>query len=168
MLQKLVTVVGIGALVGLGASRATAQPFGPGRGDHGPRGFRGPAGVLDLTEEQQAGARDIFERQRPEMEALREQMRENRKALRDSLESGGADPCVVGEIVLEGHALQEKGRALRERSREAFAGLLNAEQKKSLETLEAARALVGPNGRGDMMGPRGDGWGPPGGGPDWE
>ena len=90
MQQKLITLVGLGALVLLGASGAAAQPFGPGEGGRGPGGFRGPARFLDLTEEQQAAAREVFEQRRPEREALHEEMRENRKALRDSLESGEA------------------------------------------------------------------------------
>lgn len=168
MAQKLISLAGLGALVLLGAPGAAAQSFGPGEGGHGPRGFRGPALVLDLTEEQQAAAREIFEQQRPERQALREEMRENRKELRDSLESGEADPCTVGEIVMEGHALKERSRALREESKKALTGLLNEEQKSKLETLEAARELIGPKGGRGMRGPRGDGWGPPGGGPDWE
>jgi hypothetical protein len=95
-------------------------------------------------------------------------MRENRQELRDSLESGTADPCTVGEIVMEGHALKEKGRLLREESKQAFAGLLNEEQKGKLETLEAARELTEPKGRRGMRGPRGAGWGPPEAGPDAE
>jgi Spy/CpxP family protein refolding chaperone len=168
MQKKLITLVGLSALLALGASGAAAQPFGPGDGGRGPRGFRGPGRVLNLTEDQQAAARDIFEQRRPEMEALHEQMRENREALRDSLESGEADPCTVGELVVEGHALKEQGRALREESKEAFAGLLNEEQKSKLETLEAARELTGRKGRPGTRGPRGGDWGPPGGGPDWE
>ena len=168
MQQKLITLVGLGALVLLGATGAAAQPFGPGEGGHGQRGFRGPARVLDLTEEQQAAAREVFEQRRPEREALHEEMRANRKALRDALESAEADPCTVGEIVMEGHALEKRGRALREESKTAFAGLLNEEQKGKLETLEAARELTGPKGGRGMRGPRDGGWGPPGGGPDWD
>ena len=168
MQQKLITLVGLGTLVLLGSSGAAAQPFDRGEGGPGPKGFRGPARALDLTEEQQAAAREIFEQQRPQRQALREEMRENRQALRGSLESGGADPCTVGEIVMEGHALKERGRALREESKKAFAGLLNEEQKSKLEILEAARELTGPRGRRGMRGPRGGGWGPPEGAPDWE
>ena len=168
MAQKLISLAGLGALVLFGASGVAAQSFDPGEGDRGPRGFRGPARVLDLSEEQQAAARAIFEQQRPERQALREEMRENRKALRDSLESGEVDSCTVGEIVMEGHALKERGRALREESKKAFAGLLNEEQKSKLETLEAARELTGRKGHPGTRGPRGGGWGPPGGGPDWE
>ena len=167
MTQKLISLAGLGALVLLGASGAAAQSWGPGEGG-GPRGFRGPARVLDLTEDQQAAAREIFEQQRPERQALREEMRENREALREALESGTAEPCTVGEIVMEGHALKERGRALREESKKALTGLLNEEQKSKLETLEAARELTGRKGRPGTRGPRGGGWGPPGGGPDWE
>ncbi len=167
MTQKLISLAGLGALVLLGGSGAAAQSWGPDEGG-GPRGFRGPARVLDLTEDQQAAAREMFEQQRPVREALREEMRENRKALRESLESGTADPCTVGEIVMEGHALRERGRALREESKKALTGLLNEEQKQKLETLEAARALIEAKGRDGRRGPRGGGWGPPGGGPDWE
>jgi Spy/CpxP family protein refolding chaperone len=168
MPQKLITLASLGALILLGTSGAWAQPFDRGEGGPGPRGLRGPARVLDLTEEQQAAAREILQSQRPERQALREEMRENRKALREALESGVADPCTVGEIVMEGHALREKGRALQEESKEAIAGLLSEEQKQKLETLEAARELTGRKGRPGTRGPRGGGWGPPGGGPDWE
>ncbi len=167
MLQKLVTLTGLGALVLLGASVAVAQPVGPPDEGPGPRGIRGPGRVLGLSEEQQAAAREIFEQQRPQRQALHEAMRENRKALHELLESG-ADPCTVGEIVVEGHALEERARALREESKKALSGLLNEEQKSRLETLEAARDILGPKGRPGMEGPRGGGWGPPGGGPDWE
>jgi Spy/CpxP family protein refolding chaperone len=168
MSQKLISLVGLGALILLGPAGAVAQPFDRGEGGPGPRGFRGPARVLDLSEEQQAAAREIFEQRRPEREALREEMRENREALRASLESGDADPCTVGQIMMEGHALKERGRALREESTRALAGLLNEEQKSKLETLEAARALTGPKAGRGMRGPSGGGWGPPEGGPDWE
>jgi Spy/CpxP family protein refolding chaperone len=165
MQQKLTTLFGLGAVTLLGASAALAQPFGPGEGDRGPRGFRGPARFLELTEQQQAAARDIFEQRRPETEALREQMRENRTLLRESLESGNPDPTSVGELVIEGHALRQKGRALREESKKAFEALLNTEQKRKLEMLEAARAAGGPKGRRGRMGVRGGGWGPGAGGP---
>jgi Spy/CpxP family protein refolding chaperone len=163
MHKTLLTLIGLGATAVLSASAATAQqPFGPGEGGHGPGGLRGPARILDLTEEQQAAARAIFEQGRPRMEALHEQMRENREALRDALESDPPDPFVVGELVIEGHSLQEQGRAVREESKEAFARILNAEQKSKLETLEAARALTAPKGRRGMRGPHGGDWGPPG------
>jgi len=168
MPHKLITLASLGALAFLGASSSAAQSFGPEEGGPGPRGLRGPARVLDLTDEQQAAAREILQQQRPERQALREEMRENREALREALETDAAEPCAVGEIVMEGHALKERGRALREESREAFAGLLNEEQRSKLETLEAARELTGRKGRPGTRGPRGGGWGPPGGGPDWE
>ena len=75
-------------------------------------------------------ARDLFEQRRPEMAALHEQMRENRALLRESLESGSPNPTDVGELVIEGHALRQKGRALREESKEAFEGLLTPYQKR--------------------------------------
>lgn len=162
MQQKLITLIGLGAAVLLGASGAAAQPFDPGEDGPGPRGFRGPGRFLELTEEQQAAARDIFERRRPEMQALHEQMRENRTLLRESLESGNPDPTAVGELVIEGHALRQKSRTLREDSKAAFEGLLTPDQKRKLEMLEAARAAGGPKGRPGMMGSRDGGWGPPG------
>ena len=166
MPQKLTTLFGLGAVALLGASNAAAQPFGPGEGDRGPRGLRGPARFLELTEQQQAAARDIFEQRRPEMEALREQMRENRTLLRESLESGNPDPISVGKLVIQGHALRQQGRALREESKSAFEGLLTPDQKRKLEMLEAARAAGGPKGRpGSMGGMHGGGWGPGAGGP---
>jgi Spy/CpxP family protein refolding chaperone len=168
MQRKLICLVGLGAVVLLGASDAAAQPLGPGEGGPGRMGLDGPARVLNLTEGQRAAAREIFEHQRPEREALHAEMRENRRALRDALESGAADPCVVGEIVIEGEALRQRGRALSEESKKAFAGLLDEEQRKKLETLEAARALLGPLPGPGMRGPGGGGWGPPEGGPDQE
>jgi len=165
MQKKLITLVGLGAAALLGASGAAAQPFGPGEGGPGPRGFRGPGRILDLTEEQQVAAREIFEQRRPQMEALHEDLRENRKALRDSLESGDPDPTLVGELVIEGHALRERGRALREESKKALEAILDDEQKGKLETLEAARELLGPGGRRGTMGKRGSGWGPGAAGP---
>lgn len=163
MHKTLTILVGLGATAVLGASAATAQqPFGPGEGRQGTAGFRGPARILDLTEDQQAAAREIFEQSRPRMEALHARTRENREALHDALENDPPDPFVVGELVIERHALQEQGRALREESKQAFAAILNAEQKSKLETLEAARALTGGKGHRGMRGPRGGGWGPPG------
>jgi Spy/CpxP family protein refolding chaperone len=159
MQQKLITLIGLGVVALLGASGAVAQPFGPGDGERGPRGFRGPGRFLELTEEQQAAARDIFEQRRPEIEAIHEQLRENRTLLRESLESGNPDPTAVGELVIEGHALRQKGRTLREKSREAFEGLLTPDQKRKLEMLEAARAAGGPRGRRGMMGQCRRGWG---------
>jgi Spy/CpxP family protein refolding chaperone len=160
MQKGLITLIGLGAAVLLGASGAAAQPFGPGEGGPGSRGFRGPGRILDLTEDQQVAAREIFEQRRPQMEALHEDLRENRRALRDSLESGNPDATLIGELVIEGHALRERGRTLREESKKALEAILNDEQKRKLETLEAARELVGPGGRRGMMGKRGGGWGP--------
>jgi Spy/CpxP family protein refolding chaperone len=166
MRANLTTAVGIvGAVLMIGAPAAMAQPFGPGEGGPGSRGVRGPGRFLELTEDQQEAARQIFEQQRPEMRSLHERMRENRKLLRDALESG-SDPTSVGELVIEGHALREKGRAMREESKEAFESLLNPEQKRKLEMLEAARAVGGARGpRGAASGFRGTGsrggeWGP--------
>ena len=170
MLHKIIAAAGLAAIGLLGAPGASAQPFGPGEGGPGPHGRGGPGGLrgmaraLDLTDEQRTAVRQVFESQRPEREALREEMQANRTALRESLEDG-ADPCSVGEIVIEGHAFKERGQALREESKVAFEGLLNEEQKGNLETLQAARELTGPKGRRGMRGPRGGAWGPPEGGP---
>jgi Spy/CpxP family protein refolding chaperone len=160
MRHTLITLVGLGAVALGGAASATAQPFGPGEGRRGPEGMHGPGRFLELTEEQQAAARELFEQQRPQREALRAELRENRQALRQALEGGSPDPCVVGELVIEGHALEERGRAQREESKEALGALLNAEQKRKLEVLEAARALRGPGGRPGMAGRRDRQWGP--------
>ncbi len=162
MQKRIIALVGLGVVALLGASGAAAQPFGPGEGERGPRGFRGPGRFLELTEDQQEAVRQIFEQRRPELEALHEQMREKRQLLRDSLESGNPDPTLVGDLVIDGHALKKQGRALREESKKAFEALLNPDQKGKLEILEAARALGGQRGRHGMMGKRGGGWGPPG------
>ena len=154
MKLNLTTVVGIvGAALLIGPSGAGAQPFGPEEDGPGGGHFRGPGRFLELTEDQQEAARQIFEQRRPEMRALHEQMRENRKLLRDALESG-ADPASVGQLVIDTHALKEKGRAMREESKEAFEGLLTPEQKLKLEMLEAARAVSGSRGSRGKMGPR--------------
>jgi Spy/CpxP family protein refolding chaperone len=152
-LTVAVGVVSVALLVG--APGALAQPPGPGDEGPGPGAFRGPARFLELTEEQQEAARRIFEQQRPEMQALHEQMRENQELLREALESGNPDPTSVGELVIEGHALKEKGRALHQESKEAFERLLTPEQKRKLEMLEAARAVGGPPGPRGMRGPEG-------------
>jgi Spy/CpxP family protein refolding chaperone len=146
-------MVGIALLIG--PSDAAAQPFGPGEGGPGSRGPRGPGRFLELTEDQQEAARQIFEQRRPEMQALREQVRENRALLRDELESGSPDPTSVGELVIEGHALRQRGRTMREESKEAFESLLTPEQKRKLEMLEAARAVGGSRGPRGKMGSRG-------------
>lgn len=78
----------------------------------------------------------------------------SRRLTYDALESG-ADPASVGELVIDGHALKEKGRPLREESKEAFEGLLTPEQKRKLEMLEAARAADAFRGPRGKMGPRG-------------
>jgi len=168
MKLNLNTAVGITvAALLIGAPGVVAQPLGPEEGGPGGGRFRGPGRFLELTEDQQAVARQIFEQRRPEMRALHEQMRENRTLLRDALESG-ADAASVGELVIDGHALKEQGRAMREESKEAFESLLTPEQKRKLELLEAARAAGSSRGRRGKMGPRGDasgfrGMGPRGG-----
>ena len=149
------TVGVVGAALLIGAAGAFAQPFEPGGSGPGFGGPRGAGGFLELTEEQQDALRHNREQRRPEMEALHEQMRENRKLLRDALESGNPDAASVGELVIEGHALQEKGRALREESKEAFENLLTPDQKRKLELLEAARAAGGSRGPWERMGPEG-------------
>jgi len=155
MKMNLTTAVGVVAAVLMGGGPvAVGQPIGPGEGGPGSGGLRGPGGFLELTEDQQDAAQQIFERRRPEMQALHEQMRENRKLLRDALE-GGSDPSSVGELVIEGHALKKRGRALREESEEAFETLLTPDQKRKLEMLEAARAVSGSRGPGGKVGPRG-------------
>jgi len=159
MQQQLVTLVGAVAL--LGASGAMAQELSPGEGRHGRGGFRGPGRFLELTEDQQAAAREVFEQRRPQVQALHERLRQNRQLLRESLESGSPDATAVGELVIEGHALKKRGRALRQESKEAFESLLTPEQHRRLEMLEAARAAAGPKGahgmgrRRGMAGPHG-------------
>ena len=143
MQSKLISLAGLGALVLLGASGAAAQSWGPGEGG-GPRGLRGPARVLDLTEDQEAAAREICQQRRPERQALREEMRENREALREAMESGTAEPCTVGEIVMEGHALKEKGRALREESKKARVPLSRRAATITVRPFPSAHALRSP------------------------
>jgi protein CpxP len=157
MTGDLAAAVGVvSAALLVGAPGALAQPFGPGEEGPGPGAFRGPGRFLELSEEQQEAARRIFEQQRPEMEALHEQMRENREQLRKAFEGGNPDPMSVGELVIEDHALKEKGRALHEQSKEAFEMLLTPEQKRKLEMLEAARAVGGPPGPRGVRGPGGE------------
>ena len=166
MHQQLITLVGAVAL--LGASGAMAQGFGPGEGGHGRGGFHGPGRFLDLTEDQQAAAREIFEQQRPQRQALHEEMRANRAALHESLEGDYPDPTLVGEIVIEGHALKKRSRGLRTESMKALESILSDEQKLKLEMLEAARGSKGRRGMsgpGGLMGRPGGAWGPPGRGP---
>jgi len=153
MRQTLITLIGVGAVALLGASSAAAQPMGPGEGRHGRGDFDGPLRFLELTEEQQAVARDAFERQRPAMREIHEGLRENREAQRQALESESPDPCAIGELAIEGHALQERARALREESMKALETILTPEQKQKLEALEAVRGFGGPRG---PRGPGGD------------
>jgi Spy/CpxP family protein refolding chaperone len=169
MVHRLTSLLGAGALVLLGTSGAAAQPLGPGPGGPGPKGVPVPAHALDLTPEQQEAAREIFEQQRPAVDALREQMRANRAELFQSVAGGEPEPCTIGEIVMEGHALKQKERALQEELKKAFARILTEEQRKKFEIIEMARELAGSGpGPGPGGGPRGDGHGPSGGGPDWE
>ena len=159
MRQKLITLIGLGGVALLGVSAAAAQPLGPGPGRHGRGDFGGPARFLELTEEQQAVAREAFERQRPAMREIHEGLRENREAQRRALESESPEPCLVGELAIEGHALQERARALREESKKALETVLTPEQKQKLEALEAVEGFGGPRGpwgrRGEGPGPRG-------------
>lgn len=161
MQHKLITLVGLGVVALLGASVAAAQPAGPGEGRPGRGGFDGPARFLGLTEEQQTVAREAFERQRPAMREIHEGLRENQEAQRQALESESPDPCVIGELAVEGHALQERARALREEAKKALEAVLTPEQKQKLEALEALRGSGGPwrtwGGRGGGPGPRGIG-----------
>jgi Spy/CpxP family protein refolding chaperone len=165
MQQKLITLIGLGVVTLLVAPGATAQPWGPGEGRRGPGGPGGPARFLELTEEQQAVAREAFEQQRPAMREIREKLRENREARREALETETPDPFAVGELVIEGHALQVQARALRDESKRALEAVLTPEQKQKLEALEAVRGFGGPRGPGGRRGggergPRGpgDGW----------
>jgi len=159
MQKQLITLAGFAAAALLLASGAAAQPYGPDEGGRGrgPRGMRGPARFLELTEEQRAVAREAFLSHRPEREALHEQMREVREALRDSLETEAPDPFAVGELVIEEHALRGQARALREESKAALESVLTPEQRQKLEALEAVRGMAGPPG---MRGRRGGPWGP--------
>ncbi len=168
MQQKIITLVGLGAVALLGTWGAIAQELGSGEGRHGPGGFRGPGRFLELTEDQQAAAREIFEGQRPQREALHQEMRENRQLVRESLESDQPDALLVGELMIEGQALKKRSRALREESKKALESILSDEQKQKLELFESMR---GPKGHHGMMGPggmrgrHGGRWGPPGRGP---
>lgn len=156
MKVDLKTVGVVVAALLVGAAGAFAQALGPGEGGPGLEGPPAAGRFLELTEEQRDALRHAFEQRRPEVEALHEQMRENRKLLRDALESGNPDATSVGELVIEGHALQERGRALREESKAALEDLLTPEQKRKLELLEAARAAGGFRGPSERMGPRGN------------
>jgi len=157
MRHTLITLIGLGVVALLGVPEAVAQPAGPREGRLGPGGFEGPARFLELTEKQQAVAREAFERQRPAMREIHQALRENREAQRQALEGESPDPFVVGELVIEGHALHEQARALRKESKKSLEAVLTPEQKQKLEALEAVRGFFGPRGMGR---PRGGGPGP--------
>jgi Spy/CpxP family protein refolding chaperone len=160
MPSRLATATG-GLAVALlvGGSIAGAQPPAPdGPGGWGPDRPRRLARILDLTDAQKAQLKTLLEQYRPQMQALREQTRDNRARLREALASPQPDPTTVGEMVIEEHALREKGRALREEVEKAIQGFLTPEQKRKQAILEQARTLLGP-GRRPPMGPDGPGRG---------
>jgi Spy/CpxP family protein refolding chaperone len=135
----------------LGATVASAQP--PGREGARARrpGMQAAADYLGLTDQQKAAFEQLREKQRPQMQALREQMRDNGKALREALEGESPDPTRVGELVIAGHQLRAKGRALRDEADKQLRAVLTPDQQVKFDAMKALRAERGPMGPG-MMG----------------
>jgi Spy/CpxP family protein refolding chaperone len=162
MRKGILAVIGAVALAAVPATGSSAQPPGPGGPEEmgprfgmgmepgmepGSRPHQAMARALGLSDEQKAQLEKLRERQRPQHEALREKVRQNHDELRELLESGGADPAAVGEIVLEGHRIHELARALREAQQAALRSLLTPEQQVKLDVLEALRDEGGRGSR---------------------
>ena len=137
-----------GALALAFCAALSAQPGGHERGRGGERLAR----YLELDESQRAEWQAIREDGREEAKAIFDELRANRESLRALLEAGGADPAEVGQIVLDGHALEQSMRVFREGVDEKLAAVLTSEQVDKWEAYKAARETRGP--RGHRRGPR--------------
>lgn len=156
--MRTVTTIGAAAAVWLGASLAGAQPAG-GPGGRGPGGFmvERMARVLNLSDDQKTAFQKALEQQRPQMQALHLQVRDNRRKLEEALKGDNPDPAVVGQLVIQGHALMKQGEGLREQSSQALRGLLTPDQQTKFDALQSLRQ---GGGFGPMGGLGGHGrWG---------
>jgi Spy/CpxP family protein refolding chaperone len=160
MRLKAITMPGLAAVLAF-ASLAAAQPAG-GRGGWGPGGADARADYLKLSEPQRAQAKELFEKQRPQLAALHQSLRDNRQKVEEALAAPTPDPTAVGELVIEGHRLQQQSKQLRDQADKALRALLTPEQQVKFDAMRALREERGP------MGPlgHGRGFGPMGAGPD--
>jgi len=163
------------------AALMMAQPSGMGHGPRGAMGAGAPGSVVELkaalglSDAQVTSLQQIRTSQRETISTLARQMRTKNEALRASL-SSGTTAVAAGTTLLEIEALRKQLTTVEGNVRTQALGVLTAEQRTKLKTLEDAAALQpairqatalgllthpvgpgGPRGMGGMggVGPRG-------------
>ena len=123
---------------------------GPGHRGPGPGGgMIPPADYLDLSEEQAEAAQALREASRAQLDGVREETRALHEQLKATLDSESPDATIVGQLVIDIHALRQRVRAAHEDVESQFADLLDAEQLEKWENFKELReSRRGPGGRG--------------------
>jgi len=94
---------------------------------------------LDLTDGQVQQLKDLLEKRRTEVAPLREQLRQEAGALRELLKGTDPNPAQVGQAAIKVHELRAQLAASQEAFLESFEGILTAEQKAKLKTVQQRR-----------------------------
>ncbi len=136
----LIAFVPVAAVAGPGDGPGERGGFDPGFGPGGPRGqFLPPPGYLDLSDEQRDAAQAIRDGVRDEMGALRDQGRTLRQDLDAALKGDSPDAAIVGQLMIDLHALRPQFRSLLESAEADFAALLDEEQLQKWENWKEIR-----------------------------
>ncbi len=129
-------------------------PMGPGRSGMGMGPGNGECltNYLGLTDEQVTAWQSL----RDQLHTTLEPIHAQRKALHDQIQAaltgGAADPCGVGQLMVQAHALGDQARAARDANQAAFMALLTTEQQAKyqhfLDLGGVCRGQRGPRGAG--------------------
>ena len=147
-MKKLLTLAAVTAVVA--STAAVAGEHGPGHGGFRGHGERGSAATMErhleymadelkLTTEQREAARKLPSDSSERAEALHEQMRAAHDEVETLLDSANPDPTVLGQKMIAARAARDEMKALHEELFGQFRALLDAEQQKKLDEIDADR-----------------------------
>ena len=139
-MKTKIALAAVAALVlGFGSHAVFAGP-----GHHGPHMKAGMhdhfdrlATALKLTDQQKAAAEKIHDQADQVGAPLESQMKTQHDEIDAMLESGKADPTVLGNKMIAVHAVHKKLEALHRDARTKFIALLTAEQRATLDKMHA-------------------------------
>ena len=108
------------------------------------RGIGALAEYLSLTDQQVEELIDIQNRLKAELKAIQQEINAKKHTIKEELDSDVPDANLIGQLMIEIKALNDKKKAVREEFQEPALAVLDDEQQRLLGPLEEALRLARP------------------------
>jgi len=160
-LHRLLLTFAAGVLLAQGPPPDDFEPGPP--GPPGPPRHEELQQALGLTEDQIRQLTDLRKQEREELRSVLDQLRSKGKTLHELMQSQSPDPAAAGNLLIDMKKLRDQMRGTNAQYREKAVGLLNADQKAKLKSLEEAAGLAQAVRQGvglNLLAPPEAPWGP--------